>query len=131
MVVVPKKNVKWLVCLDYSNLNDACPKDTLPLPRIDQIVDATIGHQLLSFLDTYSGYNQIMMFCPDLANITFITPTGMYRYNVMPFGLKNVGATYQGMMSRIFEPLLGRTMEAYIDDMLVKSRSQEDHLDHL
>ena len=68
---------------------------------------------------------------PDLENTSFITPTGMYCYNVMPFGLKNVGATYQLMMFRIFEPLLGRTMEAYIDGMLVKSMSREDHFSHL
>ena len=68
---------------------------------------------------------------PDLANTPFITSTCMYCYNVMPFSLKNVGATYQRVMSRIFEPLLGRTMEAYIDDMLVKSKSREDHFSHL
>ena len=101
VVVIPKKNGKWRVCLDYSNLNDACLKDTFP-PRLDQIVDAMAGHQLLSFLDLYFGYNQILMHPPDLADTTFITPTRMYCYNVMPFGLKNVGATYQGMMSRIF-----------------------------
>ena len=71
------------------------------------------------------------MFPPDLVNTTFITQTGMYCYNVIPFGLKNIGATYQCIMSHIFEPLLGKTMEAYIDDMLVKSNSHKDHLAHL
>ena len=71
------------------------------------------------------------MFPLDSENTTFIAPTGMYCYNVMPFGLKNAGSTDQGMISRIFEPLLGKTMRAYIDDMLVKSKSQEDHLAHL
>ena len=122
-MVVPKKNGKWRVCIDYSNLNDACLKDTFPFPRIDQIVDATAGHQLLSFLKVYSGYNQISMFTPDLENTTFITSTRMYCYNVIPFVLKNARAPYQRMMSRIFEPLLGKTMEAYIDDMLVKLRT--------
>ena len=107
-------------------------KDTFLLPRIDQIVDATVGHQLLSFLDAYSGHNQIPMHPPDSENSTFITPTSLYALaKVMPFGLKNPGATYQRMMSHIFEPLLGRTMEAYIDDMLVKSKSWEDHFSHL
>ena len=82
--------------------NGACVIDTFPLLRIDQIVDATMGHELLSFLDASSGYNQIPMFLPDLENTTFITPTRMYCYNVMPFGLKNAGATYQHMMSCIF-----------------------------
>ena len=131
VVVVPKKNGKWRVCVDYSNLNDACLKDTFPLPRINQIVDATAGHQLLFFLDAYSSYNQIPMYPPDLANTTFITPTGMYCYNVMPFGLKNTEATYQCMTSCIFEPLLVKTMEAYIDDILIKSKSREVHIAHL
>ena len=130
-MVVPKKNGKWRMCVDYSNLNDAFLKDTFPLPRIDKIIDATTGPQLLSFLEAYVGYNQIPMYLSNSTNTSFITPKGMYCYNVMPFGLKNVIATYQHMMSHIFEPLLGKTMEAYIDDMLAKSRLQEDHLTHL
>ena len=119
----PQEEHKWRICVDYSNLNDACLKDTFPLPRINQIVDATTGHQLLSFLNAYFGYNQIPMYPPDSENMTFITPIGMYCYSVMPFGSKNAEATYQRMMSRVFEPLLGRTMEAYIDDMMVISKS--------
>ena len=88
-MVVTKKNGKWCVCIDYSNLNDACSKDTFPLPRINPIMDATASHQLLSFLDTYVGYNQIPMYPPDLEHKTFITPMGIYCYNVMPFVLKN------------------------------------------
>ena len=75
-------------------------------------------HKLLSFLDAYLGYNQIPIFPLDSANMAFITLIGMYCYNVMPFGHKNAGTTYQHMMSRLFEPLLGKSMEAYIDDML-------------
>ena len=123
VIVVPKKNGKWHVCVDYSDLNDACSKKTFPLSRIDLVVDATVGHELLSFQD--------LMFPSDSANTTFISPTGMYCHNVMPFSLKNAGATYQRMMSPMFEPLLGKTMEAYIDDMLVKSNSHKDHLAHL
>ena len=119
-MVVPKKNDKWGACFNYSNLNDACLKDTFPLPRIDHIVDVTIGHQLPSFLDAYFGYNKIPMYPPDSTNTTFITPTRIYCYNVMPFGLKNAGATYQRMMTRSFEPLLGKIMEEYIDYMVVK-----------
>ena len=113
---------EWKVAsLCRLHLNDACPKDTFPLPWIDQIVDVTIGHKLLSFINAYSCYNPIPMFHSDLAKTTFIIPTGMYCYNVMPFGLKKARATYQRMMSRMFEPLLGKTMEVYINDMLVKS----------
>ena len=94
VVVVPKKGNKWRVCVDYTDLNDACPKDSFPLPRIDQIVDASAGHDMLSFLDAFSGYHQIPMHPPDAEKTSFITSHGIYCYNVMPFGLKNVGATY-------------------------------------
>ena len=94
VVVVPKKNSKWQVCVDYTNLKDTCPNDTFLLLRIDKIVDSIVGHELLSFLDAYSGYNQILIYPPDEVKTAFITPFGMYYYRVMPFGLKNVRATY-------------------------------------
>ena len=93
-VVVPKKGGKWRVCVDYTDLNDACPKDSYPLPRIDQIVDASARHGMLSFLDAFSGYHQIPMYPPDAEETTFITSHGLFCYKVMSFGLKNVGATY-------------------------------------
>ena len=93
MVVVPKKG-GWRVCVDYTDLNEACLKDNFPLPSIDQIVDASIRHGMLSSLDAFSGYHQIPMHPPDLENTTFITPHRLYCYNVMPFGLKNSGVTY-------------------------------------
>ena len=95
VVVIPKKGNKWRECVDYTDLNDACPKDSFPLPRIDQIVDASVGHDMLSFLDAFSEYHQIPMHPPDAEKTSFITPYGLYCYNVMPFGLKNAGATYQ------------------------------------
>jgi ribonuclease HI len=130
-VVVKKKNGKWRVCVDYTNLNDACPKDCFPLPRIDQLVDATAGHARLSFMDAYRGYHQIAMDPLDEEKTAFISPRGTYCYKVMPFGLKNAGATYQRMVSKMFEQQLGDIMEAYIDDMVVKSKLAEDHLSHL
>ena len=131
VVVVPKKGNKWRVCVDYTDLNDACPKDSSPLPFIDQIVDASAGHDMLSFLDAFSGYHQIPVHPPDAEKISFIKPHGLYCYNVMPFGLKNVEATYQRLVTKIFQPLLGSTMEDYIDDMLVKSKQHPDHVTHL
>ena len=95
VVVVPKKNGTWRVCMDYTNLNDACPKDTFPLRRIDQIVDAIAEHELLSFLDAYSAYNQIPMYLSFEEKTVFITPYVMYCYRVMLIRLKNSGATYQ------------------------------------
>ena len=131
VVVVPKKGNKWRVCMDYTDLNDACPKDSFPLPRIDQIVDASAEHGMLSFLDAFSRYHQIPMHPPDAEKTSFITPHGLYCYNVMPFGLKNARATYQRLVTKMFRPLLGSSMEVYIDDMLVKSKQRPDHATHL
>ena len=117
--------------MDYTDLNDACQKDSFPLPHIDQIVDASAGHGMLSFLDAFSGYHQIPMHPPDVEKTSFITPYGLYCYNVMPFGLKNAGATYQRLVMKMFRPLLGSTMEVYIDNMLVKSKQRTDHATHL
>ena len=117
--------------MDYTDLNDACPKDSFPLPRIDQIMIVLAGHGMLSFLDAFSGYHQIPMDSLDAEKTSFITPHGLYCYNVMPFGLKNVGATYQRLVTKMFRPLVGRTMEVYIDDMLVKSKQRPDHAAHL
>ena len=108
-----------------------CPKDSFPLPRIDHIVDASAGHGMLSFLNAFSGYHQIPMHPLDAEKTSFITPRGLFCYNVMPFSLKNVGATYQRLVTKMFRPLLGKTMEVYIDDMLVKSKERPYHTMHL
>ena len=117
--------------MDYTDLNEACPKDNFPLPRIDQLVDASAGHGMLSFLDTFLGYHQILMHPLDVEKTAFITLHELYCYNVMPIGLKNVEATYQRLETKIFWPLIGRTMEVYIVDMLVKSKERPDHTEHL
>ena len=94
-VVVKKRNDKWRVCVDFTDLNRACPKDPFPMSKIDQLVDATYGHPRMSFLDSLQGYNQIALAIEDQEKTTFITPNANYHYAVMPFGLKNVGITYQ------------------------------------
>ena len=131
VVVVPKKGEKWRVCVDYADLNEACPKDSFPLLGIDQIVDASVGHGMLSFLDTFSGYHQIPMHSPNVEKTTFITPYCLFCYNVMSFGLKNPRATYQRLVTKMFRPLLGKTIEVYIDDMLAKSKERPDHVERL
>ncbi|KAL5835807.1 hypothetical protein ACOSQ3_015358 [Xanthoceras sorbifolium] len=131
VVVVKKKNGKWRVYIDFTDLNKACPKDSFPLPHIDMMVDATAGHELLSFMDAFSGYNQILMHPDDQEKTSFITERGIFCYKVMPFGLKNAGATYQRLVNKMFATMLGQTMEVYIDDMLVKSLVADQHLDHL
>jgi hypothetical protein len=127
-VLVKKKGGKWRMCVDYTGLNKACPKVPYPLPRIDQIVDSTAGCETLSFLDAYSGYHQIKMKESDQLATSFITPFGMYCYTTMPFGLRNAGATYQRCMNHVFGELIGRTVEAYVDDIVVKTRKASDLL---
>ena len=108
--------------MDYTDLNEACPKDSFLIPRIDQIVDASTGHGMLSFPDAFSRYHQIPMHPPNTEKTSFIILHGLFCYNVMSFGLKNIGATYQRLVTKMFRPLLGKTIEVYIDDMLVKSK---------
>ena len=131
IVIVKKANEKWRLCIDFTNVNRACPKDSSPLPWIDLIVDATTGHELLSFMDAFSGYNHIIMDPNDQENTSFVTGQGTYCYQVMPYGLKNAEATYQRLVNIMFQKQIGASMEVYIDYMLVKSVKAELHVDHL
>nr|KYP63475.1 Transposon Ty3-I Gag-Pol polyprotein [Cajanus cajan] len=131
VVMVKKSNGKWRMCTDYTDLNKACPKDAYPLPHIDTLVDGAAGQQRLSFLDAYSGYNQIPMYPPDEAKTAFITDSANFCYKVMPFGLRNAGATYQRLMDKIFQRQIGTCMEVYVDDMVIKSASAYNHLQDL
>jgi hypothetical protein len=106
------------VCVDYTSLNKNCPKDPFPLPRIDQIIDSTARCARLSFLDAYSSYNQIKLKKEDEEKTAFITPYDMFCYQVMPFGLKNAGATYQQMMQNSLRSQIGRNIQVYIDDVV-------------
>ena len=117
--------------VDFTDLNRACPKDSYPLPRIDTLVDSTTKHELLSFMDAFSGYNQIKMKEEDQEKTSFVTSQGLFCYKVMPFGLKNAGATYQRLMNKMFTHQLGRNVQVYVDDMLVKSVRENDHLSNL
>ena len=114
--------------MDFTDLNMACPKDPFSMPRIDQLVDATVGHHRMSFLDAFQGYHQIPLATDDQEKTAFITPVGSYHYKVMSFGLKNAGSTYQRMMTKMFEPQLGKNVDVYIDDMVVKSKLVSEHL---
>ncbi|KAK1662943.1 hypothetical protein QYE76_051102 [Lolium multiflorum] len=131
-VMVPKKDATALrMCIDYTGLNKHCPKDHFPLPRIDQIVDSTAGCNRLSFLDAYSGYNQIKLKKEDQELTAFITPHGVFCYNVMTFGLKNAGATYQRCMQACLGEQIGRNIEVYIDDIVVKTKNATTLIDDL
>ena len=100
--MVKKKTGKWHVYVDFTDLNKVCPKDLFPMPRIDQLVDATVGHPRMSFLDAFQGYHQIPLALGDQDSTAFVTPIGNYHYKVMPFDLKKARATYQRMMTRMF-----------------------------
>jgi hypothetical protein len=131
VVLVRKSSGKWRMCVDVTDLNKACPKDSFPLPRMDVLIDSTSGYELLSFMDALSRYNQIHMSELDKEKNSFITDQGLYCYNMMSFGLKNAGATYQRLVNRMFRDQIGRNVEVYVDDMLVKSRKATNHLTDL
>ncbi|KAL0435294.1 UNVERIFIED_CONTAM: Transposon Ty3-G Gag-Pol polyprotein [Sesamum radiatum] len=122
VVLVPKPRGKWRMCINFRYLNKACPKDFYPLPRIDQLVDSTSDCELLSMMDASQRYHQIMLAPKDRKKVSFITSEGTFCYVAMPFGLKNVGATYQRLMDKIFRPQIGINVEVYVDNMLVKSK---------
>jgi hypothetical protein len=130
-VLVKKKNGKWRMCVDYTSLNKACTEVSFPLPGIDQIVDSTWGCELLCSLDAYSGYHQIKMEESDQLATSFITPFRMFCYVTMPFRLRNASATYQRCMQHIFGDHIGRTVEAYVDDIVVKTRKEDDLVNDL
>jgi hypothetical protein len=108
--------------IDYTSLNKACPKDPYPLPRIDQIVDSTSGCDLLSFLDAYSSFHQIQMSREERKHTAFVTVDGLYRYVVIPYGLKNALPTFVWAMSKTFRDLIRDKVEVYVDDIVVKTK---------
>jgi hypothetical protein len=119
------------MCIDYTSLNMACPKDPFPLPRIDQIVDSTSGYDLLCFLDAYSGFHQIPLYREDEENTTFITVDGLFCYVSMPCGLKNTLPTFVCAMHKTFGDLIRDLVEVYVDDIVVKIKSCASLLDNI
>ena len=128
VVPIPIKDGKVRVCVDFRDLNKASPKDDFPLPHIDMLVDSTARHPMLSFMYGFSGYNQILMALEDMEKTSFITEWGTYCYRVMPFGLKNVGATYQRVATTLFHDMMHKDVVLYVDETIVKSRDRADHL---
>ena len=116
------------MCVDFKDLNWACPKDSYALSKIDQLVDVTTGHEMLSFMDVYSGYNQVRMVPEDEENTSFTTNDGTYCYRAMSFGLRNAGATCQRVMNTLFKYQIGKTMKVYVDNILVKSKLASTHV---
>lgn len=120
--MVVKKNGKWRVCVDFIDLNQACPKDPFLVLKIDHLVDATCGHPRMSFLDDFQSYHQISLAAEDQKKMSFVSLEANYHYTVMPFSLKNAGATYQRMMTSMFKEKIGSMTKVYIDDMVMKSK---------
>jgi ribonuclease HI len=128
VVMVQKKSGKWRMCIDFTSLNKACPKDNFLLPRIDKIVDSAADCEVMSLLDCFSGYHQIYMKEEDMASTSFITPFGTYCFISMPEGLKNAGSTFSHLTKTVLESQVGRNIFTYVDDIVVTSKNKEDHL---
>jgi hypothetical protein len=129
-VLVDNKQGTIRVCMDFHDLNKAYPKDNFPTPFIDQILDECAGSEVFSFMDEFSGYNQIQIKCEDQYKTTFICPWGTFSYRKMPFGLKNVGATFQRAMTFAFHDLK-HIVKSYLDDLVAHSHKRVDHVTHL
>jgi len=119
------------MCVDFTDLNKACLKDSYPLPSIDKLLDGACGHELLSMMDAHSGYSQILMHEPDEEKTAFIIDRGTYCYRVMPFGLRNAGVTFQRLVDQVFANQIGWNVTAYGDDILVKSKTLQQHPEDL
>jgi hypothetical protein len=125
-VLIRKKNTnEWRMCVDYTDLNKHCPKDPFRLLRIDQVINSTVGRDLLCFLDYYSEYHQITIKEEDQEKTAFITLFGAYCYTTISFGLKNADATYQRAIQACFKRQLNKNVEAYVDDVVVKTRNSD------
>ena len=126
--MVHKQDGSWRMCIDFSDPKKACAKDCYPLPEINQKVESLQGYKLKCFLDAYKGYHQILMSKEDEEKTTFYTDHGTFCYTKMPFGLKNAGATYQRLVDSIFAKQIGRNIDVYVDDMVIKSPNEEKML---
>jgi hypothetical protein len=125
-VMIKKSNGKWRMCIDFTDLNKACPKDELPLPKIDSLVDAATTSELMSLLDCYSGYHQIWMRKKDEPKTSFITPNDTYCYLRMPEGLTNASGSLSRMTSKALSSQLGRNVLTYVDDIIIRNTKQQD-----
>ena len=128
VVLIPKNDDKVRVCVDFRDLNKDSTKDDFLFPHINMLVDSTVGHSMLSFMDNFFRYNTILMALEDMEKTSFIIKWGTYYYRVMLFGFKNVGATYQRASTTLFHDMMHQDVKVYVDDMLLKSQGRVDHL---
>ena len=127
IIPVKNKNGQIRCCVDFRNLNKSYPKDEFPLSNMDLLIDFATGSAMFSFMDGFSGYNQIKLAPKDAEKTAFRTPMGNFYYTIMPFRLKNAGATYQRAMTTIFHDMMHQKLEDYVDDIVVKSKKREEH----
>nr|GEV28040.1 reverse transcriptase domain-containing protein [Tanacetum cinerariifolium] len=125
-VMVKKHDDNWRMCVNFKDLNKEFPKDAHPLPEIDWNVESLCGYPFKYFLDAYKGYHQIKIAKEDEEKTAFIASQGIFCYSKMPFSLKNVGATYQGLVDKAFQKPIGRNLKVYVDDMVIKSRTKQE-----
>jgi hypothetical protein len=130
-VSVKKKNDKWRMCIDFTDLNKATPKDNYPLPRMDQVVDYAANAAIMSLLDCFSGYHQCWIAKENQEKTSFVTPFGTFCFVRMPEGLKNAGSTFTRMTGTVFKPQIGKNIQAYVDDLIIKSSSRTIHVTDL
>jgi hypothetical protein len=131
LIPILKKNGEIRLCVDFRNLNKVSDKDNYPVPPMEQILQQVSGFERLSLLDGFSGYNQVLMSPLDQLKTTFRTPWGTYAYHKMPFGLINVGATFQREIDIAFRGLINHSVVFYLDDVTIYSKNRDDHLAHL
>jgi hypothetical protein len=131
IVPVKKKNGKWRMCVDFTDLNKACKKDDFPLERVDKIVNDATNSEMLSLPDMFSRYHQIRVRKEDEEKISFITPFGTFCFVRILEGLKNAGCTFSRMIAIVLHPQLWRNILAYVDDIIVKSIQRKDHISDL
>ena len=128
---IPKKDGKVRMCMDFRDLNKACPKDDFPLPHINVLVDNTTISALMSFMDGFLRYNQIKKASRDMTKTTFTNEWGFYCYTIMPFGLKNAGEIYQRMATTLLHDIIHNEVEVYVDDMIMNSKERGGHIVNL
>jgi len=131
LVVVRKKSGEISLCVDFRNLNKCSKKDNYPLPKMEHSLQKVSGAKVMSFLDGFSGHNQIVVHPDDQEKTAFTTPWGTFMYSKMPFGLMNAGATFQRAMDIEFVGEKDKFVLIYLDDITVYSSSHQDHLQHL
>ncbi|GIL46319.1 hypothetical protein Vafri_3330, partial [Volvox africanus] len=131
ILFVGKKDGSLRMCIDYRGLNAATVKNRYPLPRVDDLLDKLKGSAYFSSIDLQQGYNQIRIAESDIPKTAFRTPFGHFEYTVLSFGLTNAPATFQAVMDRMFRPYINRFVVCYLDDILIYSKTREEHLEHL